>query len=204
MKRYIISDLHLGHTGVTRFRPEFESDDNHHEYMYQSLLNVDSKRAMFFLLGDIAFTPEWLQKMSELRGRTILFCGNHDLDRSVNKMSDIVEAYDEVYALKKYKGFWLSHAPIHEDELRGKWNIHGHTHNYIMVGDDGLPDVNYVNVCPEFSLTYQDKGKYTNIMSVRPLTWEEAISHLYHEHCCNISSKGVRLNSFVNEVQTGE
>ena len=28
----------------------------------------------------------------------------------------------------KYKEFWLSHSPIHDSELRGKFNIYGHTH----------------------------------------------------------------------------
>lgn len=37
---------------------------------------------------------------------------------------------DDVHALWSYKGFWISHAPIHPEELRGKKNIHAHTHNY--------------------------------------------------------------------------
>ena len=73
--------------------------------------------------------------------KKILICGNQDLDH--HTMKDLVEAYDEVYALKKYKEFWLSHAPIHPDELRGKVNIHGHTH-YHNIADD-----RYVNVSME-------------------------------------------------------
>lgn len=58
-------------------------------------------------------------------------------------MKDLVEAFDEVYSLKKYKEFWLSHAPIHPDELRGKVNIHGHTHYH------NISDARYVNVSME-------------------------------------------------------
>ena len=41
---------------------------------------------------------------------------------------------------KKY-GFWLSHCPVHPNELRHKKNIHGHVHNK-TVDDD-----RYINVC---------------------------------------------------------
>lgn len=43
----------------------------------------------------------------------------------------------------KYKNLWLTHAPIHPDELRGKKNVHGHCHGHI------LNDKRYINVCVE-------------------------------------------------------
>ena len=51
--------------------------------------------------------------------------------------------FDEVYGFHKYKEFWLSHCPIHPQELRGKYNIHGHVHH------NNIPDKNYFNVCIE-------------------------------------------------------
>lgn len=39
---------------------------------------------------------------------------------------------NKVYSLVKYKGFWLSHAPIHPEELRGCKNIHGHCHDAVI------------------------------------------------------------------------
>jgi hypothetical protein len=54
-------------------------------------------------------------------------------------MKELVNVYDEVHALLKYKEFWLSHAPLSEVELRGKRNIHGHVHA------NSLPDIKYLN-----------------------------------------------------------
>ena len=79
----------------------------------------------YFLWGDIAFSFEALQEISTWAGhQKILICGNHDLDRI--GMKTVSQYYDEVYSLLKYKEFWLSNCPIHPDELRGKFNIHGH------------------------------------------------------------------------------
>tara|TARA_R110000765_G_scaffold367491_2_gene457637 strand:- start:742 stop:972 length:231 start_codon:yes stop_codon:yes gene_type:complete len=42
---------------------------------------------------------------------------------------------DNIHGLVKYKGIWLSHAPIHESELRGKFNVYGHSHT-ASIDDD--------------------------------------------------------------------
>ena len=44
-------------------------------------------------------------------------------------MKVLCEYFDEVHSLYKWHEFWLSHCPIHPDELRGKVNIHGHVHH---------------------------------------------------------------------------
>lgn len=72
----------------------------------------------------------------------MLILGNHDTDRKLS-INDLVYVYDEIHSLYKHKEFWLSHAPIHSDELRGKINIHGHTHEHC------IDDDRYINVCVE-------------------------------------------------------
>ena len=43
--------------------------------------------------------------------------------------------------LYTYKGFWMSHCPIHSDEMRNRiGNIHGHTHKH------SIDDERYYNV----------------------------------------------------------
>ena len=43
--------------------------------------------------------------------------------------------------LFSYKNFWISHCPIHQQEIRGRIaNIHGHLHNAI------LDDIRYYDV----------------------------------------------------------
>ena len=51
--------------------------------------------------------------------------------------------------LEKYKGAWLSHAPIHPAELRGKINIHGHVHYANVLDETGKLDNRYFNVSLE-------------------------------------------------------
>lgn len=67
--------------------------------------------------------------------------GNHCTDQV--SMKEVVKHFDEVYSLKKYKEFWLSHAPIHPQELRGKYNLHGHMHF------ETVDDPHYLNLCLE-------------------------------------------------------
>ena len=77
-------------------------------------------------------------------GRKHLILGNHDLDRPHRGMLQLMRVFgDRIYSLHKYKGFWLSHAPIHPSELRGKRNIHGHVHS------NTLDDNRYYNACLE-------------------------------------------------------
>ena len=47
--------------------------------------------------------------------------------------------FDDVQGFVKYKDYWLSHCPIHPNELRGKYNLHGHVHNKTV------EDVRYFN-----------------------------------------------------------
>lgn len=173
--RYIISDCHFGHENITSFRKlkkqdgSLMSSEEQHELLMEHLCLVP-KKATLFLLGDIAFDKYWLSRVSEIPCKNkILIVGNHDLDKKVS-MKDLVETYDQVYSLHKYKKHWMSHAPIHLMELRGKKNIHGHTHPYLMLDEDGVPDTNYINVCCEYT-------------GHKPIPWEYAISDEYHQEC---------------------
>lgn len=143
MSRLLItSDLHLGHKNTWRFRPEFESAEYHHEFVFNNLVSSVKRRDMVLFLGDITFTEEWLDRISEIQcERKILIAGNHDTDNiSMRKLTDV---YDEVYALYRRGGYLYSHAPIHPNELRGKINIHGHVHHKT------IDDPRYFNACLE-------------------------------------------------------
>jgi calcineurin-like phosphoesterase family protein len=106
---------------------------------YKSVVN---KRDIVFFLGDIAFDVESLELIKDLPGDKRLVLGNHDTDRKVD-IANLCLVFDQIHGLYKYKHAWLSHAPIHQDELRGKINIHGHTHNH------HVKDRRYVNICVE-------------------------------------------------------
>lgn len=144
---WFISDIHAGHKNIHNFRKEFDSEEQHYELVKRNYHKVVTKRDKVFFLGDIAFTQERLEDIGKWEGeRKVLIAGNHCTD-SIS-MKEIVKHFDEVYSLKKYKEFWLSHAPIHPMELRGKLNVHGHMH-YQKIDDE-----RYLNVCLEHTDYY--------------------------------------------------
>lgn len=139
---WFTSDLHLGHKNIHKFRTQFESEEHHRAIVKENYHKVVTKRDKVFFLGDIAFTKETLEDVGKWTAeRKVLIVGNHCLD-SV-PMTEVVKHFDEVYSLLKYKMFWLSHAPIHPQELRGKFNLHGHVHY------QSVPDERYLNCCLE-------------------------------------------------------
>lgn len=131
---WFLGDLHAGHKNVHRFRTQFASEEEHFLKMKENFHKVVGKRDKVFFMGDTAFTLERLKDISTwVCDSKVLIAGNHDLDSL--DMKTVVQYYDEVYSFYRYKEFWLSHCPIHPDELRGKRNIHGHVHHQSL-GDD--------------------------------------------------------------------
>lgn len=143
-KLWLWSDLHLGHNNITKYREGFSSSEDHHNTIYDRLATTVGKRDTLYLLGDIAFTKEWLNKIKDIKCiRKVLVVGNHDLERGI-KMRNLVEVYDEVYSLVSHRNVWLSHYPIHQDEIRNRKGVfYGHTHGHL------INDPRYVNLCVE-------------------------------------------------------
>jgi len=151
MKTWVISDIHFGHKNVHKFRTQFSSELEHREHIidqWNSKIKKGGDR--IFVLGDAAFTLEGLDSIKRLTGKKYLIRGNHD-----TLPTNMYLAYfEEVYGIIKYKNTWLSHAPIHPDELRRLINVHGHTHfhsiqQYNPITGTGSNNPRYINVCPE-------------------------------------------------------
>lgn len=143
-KVFLISDLHLGHKRI--LNPEFSRDyrmgnnlEEHDEWIIDSWNSVVGKKDVVYCLGDVAFSRDALKKCTRLKGNKNLLPGNHDGFR--------IDEYQEYFKIRpglfKYKGFWLSHAPVHPHQLRGLNNIHGHVHHM------DIDDPRYINVCVE-------------------------------------------------------
>lgn len=139
MSVYFTSDLHFGHAYIYKFRPKFTSEQHHQESILKEWQTKITKRDIVYVLGDAAFTMAGIDAFAPLPGIKYLIRGNHDLCNTWAYL----KVFKEVYGIVKYKEFWLSHAPIHPDELRGKVNLHGHVHNAT------LKDTNYFNCCLE-------------------------------------------------------
>ena len=137
---WFTSDLHFGHKNINKFRLEVSSEEDNRKRICEDWEKLVTKRDDVYVLGDAAFTWDTAQEFGELPGaRKFLVRGNHD-ELSIR---EYLKYFTEVYGLKKYKEFWLSHAPIHPNELRGKINLHGHVH-YADV-----QDTRYFNMCVE-------------------------------------------------------
>lgn len=139
------SDWHIGHNGIIKYRSQFTTNKEHDDLLFSNHLKMVGKRDITYFQGDMVGTPEGLERFKSLKGRKFLLLGNHDNYISVK---DFLLVFDDIVGpIKKY-GFWLSHHPIHPQELYGRKNIHGHTHNQsVMRGFDY--DDRYINVCPD-------------------------------------------------------
>ena len=140
MNILFIGDCHFGHKNQVKWRP-FESEENVTNLIIKNLRAKVTKRDMVFFMGDILLDRSRIAVLNDIPGKKILIAGNHCTE--MIPMRELVNVFDDVHALMKYKEFWLSHAPIHPDELRGKKNIHGHVHTHT------IPDPRYINVSCE-------------------------------------------------------
>jgi len=142
-KVFFISDLHLGHKNILNFAQGHrggETVDEHDRWLVEQWNSVVlNKKDVVYVLGDIAFDKEKLKLIGQMNGNKVLLMGNHDH----YTLEEYQKYFYKIIWFQKYKGFWLSHCPIHPDELRGRYNIHGHVHQ------KSIQDRRYINVCVE-------------------------------------------------------
>ncbi len=148
MSVFFISDLHLGHRNILKHSPGRGgvTVQGHTEWLvtqWNSVVKSD-KRDVVWILGDVIFDETHAWALEAMKGRKKLVRGNHDYF----KMEFYLKYFEEIHGLYKKYGFWMSHAPIHPDELRGKKNVHGHVHQNI-IKQGYKPDERYISVCVE-------------------------------------------------------
>lgn len=142
---FVTSDLHLGHDRLIERYRGFSSAEEYFEILKKNWNSVVTKRDKVFVLGDITMEKvKHYHLLSQLNGNKVFILGNHDpAQQKTNSLLD----YGTVAGMIKYKGYWLTHAPIHPSELRGKKNIHGHTHYNKIRRWWGRIDKRYINAC---------------------------------------------------------
>lgn len=151
MTVWFCSDLHFGHSNISKFRLHVESEEDNRKRIIEDWHKCVSKKDDVYVLGDAAFTMETVKEFGDLKGRKRLIRGNHDqLDTQV-----YLKYFEGVYGLYKYKEFWLSHAPIHPRELRNRVNLHGHVHY------DTIPDPRYFNCSVENIFALKNRSLIT-------------------------------------------
>jgi len=132
-----IADLHFGHQNMAK-RRGFDSVEAHDEHIIQEWNKVVDKRDVTYILGDITMekkAPYHLLK--RLNGIKHVILGNHDRRQDVPDLW--MNNVESVAGMYQYKGFFLTHCPIHPKELtyrEVRGNIHGHIHDS-EVGEPG-------------------------------------------------------------------
>ena len=128
---FFISDLHLQHRGILKFgQRHFATLEEHDAAIIDGINSVIHPRDTLYILGDVSFDLIGLTQLAQLKTRNlILIRGNHDLLPDIEYHRYFKSIFG---ALKKY-GHWLTHIPIHPQELdhglKPAWNIHGHIHD---------------------------------------------------------------------------
>lgn len=145
-KVFFSSDWHLGHVGSLTWARDYRYGDNVREmnqWIIDSINSVVTKRDTLYVLGDVCMDHKDLHYIHQINClRKHLILGNHDKFH----IGEYLKYFDSVRAYMKYKGFWVSHMPIHEYDMvncRVKGNIHGHLHQ------NRIADRRYHNVCIE-------------------------------------------------------
>ena len=120
----------------------FNSVLEHDNLIIENWNKTISKRDVVYILGDVTMeTKKPYHILNKLNGIKKVVGGNHDLPQHVPELLKYVHSF---CAMFKYKGFILTHCPVHESEInRFRKNIHGHVHGL------SLPDSRYVNVSCE-------------------------------------------------------
>lgn len=153
-----ISDYHFGHEVVAVRYRGFKNADEMNEFIIKQHNSVVKKKDLTYILGDITMeNSKFYPLLNQMNGRKIVILGNHDIHKHVPELLKYVET---VAGMIKYKGIFLTHCPIHPQELeyRVSRNIHGHLHEYnvtknIVTGTRNttgkIKDSRYINVSCE-------------------------------------------------------
>lgn len=145
---FFVSDPHLGHKNILKFSSEtrrFDSIEEHDDYICNEWKEKVGKRDLVWVLGDLGTKEYAIERISELPGRKKLIRGNHDQ----MPLQMYLNVFEDIQSMIKYRGYWLTHCPIHPNELWGKRNIHGHVHSNTVRLPGGYIDDRYVNLCME-------------------------------------------------------
>jgi calcineurin-like phosphoesterase family protein len=157
-KSYFISDYHFGHAKVIQFEEQLRGkvlgvdniDDHDALLMFRTWTTVN-KRDTLWVLGDNGSVDTTVELVKNCKGIVRYVPGNHDKPANIA----ILGALDNViiHGITKWKNFWITHAPVHDQELRGCLNIHGHSHSKV------IRDARYVCVSVENTEGYPIWGE---------------------------------------------
>lgn len=126
---WFISDTHFGHKNIIKYEAEkrpFNSIEEHDETLIENWNKCVKKNDTIWHLGDVAFGVHTLDKvMPRLNGNKRLVLGNHDC----YAMETYLKYFNKIFGVVFFKEFILSHVPLHKNNTRVMYNLHGHLHS---------------------------------------------------------------------------
>lgn len=122
-----IGCLHLGHKAIAKYRG-WNDVEEHDEFLIEGWNKQVSKRDTTYIVGDVTMEKAaHYYKLNRLNGRKIVVLGNHDRHQDIKYLLQYV---DGVAGTVDYKGFIITHTPIHPNEVQlYRGNIHAHIHH---------------------------------------------------------------------------
>lgn len=126
---FVVADTHFGHKKVIEFEREkrpFATIEEHDAELVRRWNAVVSPKDTVWHLGDVLFGRAAFDSLRLLNGIKKLVVGNHDHYPT----RDYLLHFNKVYGAVEYKGWLLTHVPIHPSQFyRYEGNIHGHMHS---------------------------------------------------------------------------
>lgn len=150
MATFFTSDTHYRHKKILDFtdRP-YTTIEEMEKDMIHNWNTVVTDNDIVYHLGDFSFGKfnAWKEILAQLNGQIILIQGNHDLHKTVKRISDenLVKEVHPVGTQMKLNenAMWLTHYPMEIGLRMRKFSICGHIHdvestmiNQINVGVD--------------------------------------------------------------------
>lgn len=139
---FFAADMHFGHDRLATSRRGMDPT-YHNELIIDNWNKAVNKKDLVIMVGDVTFeAPELIPMyLSRLHGNKLLIAGNHDNSQCCDVARNLGI---RVMGCTKYKGFFVTHIPIHPMEFefspKVRGNIHGHIHDRIIM------DPRYFNV----------------------------------------------------------
>lgn len=157
---FFVSDPHFGHVNMAMKRG-FSSVEKHDATIIKNWNSVVKKRDIVYLLGDVTMEKANYEILDSLLGIKKVTGGNHDMFPHTKRMLEHIHSYCGCFS---YKGFIVSHIPVHPFELkRYRGNIHGHVHENTLNNKKyfnvSMENVNYTPVLFESILQFQEDKK---------------------------------------------
>ena len=164
---YFVSDLHYSHRKVIEFEDRFRAKaldvdtiEEHDALITERIVSTLPKDSILYILGDVGSVEKCKTLIKEVKSAQVVFLpGNHDSISAIKDIGSIPKV--SVVGDHKRKGYWITHIPIHPNELYGSINIHGHVHS------KDVDDDRYINLSIErtkgWPISFSDikSGKFT-------------------------------------------